>query len=328
MRPIFLVMALALVGTGCSKSEAHERRPRRERSQDGHTGAHAKAADGGAAHADGGAAHAAGHADGGVAHEAAHADGGGAHAEGAHQGPSHEGAGAAVAHGSEGPSPAIASMQAAAMLGDMLRTNALFVHNHGPGYFADFRDAQHPRATVVACADSRFHIGALDTTADGDVFEIRNIGNQFDATAGSIEYGVRHLHTPLLVIMGHVGCGAVKAAMGSTTALEPAIRTEVDRVVAGLAATPVGPGDPWLDAVRRNVRRQVARAVELFAPEVEAGTLHVVGAVYDFRGDMGRGQGRAVVIDVNGSETPESSPLLQLVLSAEPLDEALEARAH
>jgi carbonic anhydrase len=323
MRPVFLVMALALVGTGCGKSEAHERRPRRERSADGGAGAHAKTADGGAAHADGGPAHAEEHADGGAAHAAAtHAAGGAAHGEAAHAGP-------AVAHGSEGPSPAIASMQAAAMLGDMLRTNALFVHDHGPAYFADFRDAQHPRATVVACADSRFHIGAMDTTADGDVFEIRNIGNQFDATAGSIEYGVRHLHTPLLVIMGHVGCGAVKAAMGSTAGLEPAIRTEVGRVVAGLAATPAGPGDPWLDAVRRNVRRQVARAVELFAPEVEAGTLHVVGAIYDFRGDLGRGQGRAVVIDVNGSDAPEASPLLQLVLSAEPLDDALEARpAH
>jgi carbonic anhydrase len=112
--------------------------------------------------------------------------------------------------------------------------------------------------------------------------------------------------------------------MGDGAGLEPAVRAEVDRVRTALGEGPLAAGQgAWIAAVQRNVRRQVAIAVERFAPEVEAGTLWVVGAIYDFRDDLERGQGRVVVVDVNGSDAPADTPLLQLVLSSEPVDEAV-----
>src|SRR5262245_5552457 len=71
-----------------------------------------------------------------------------------------------------------ARRNAAAVLGLMLRDNASFVHSHAKGYFEPFQNGQHPRALVVGCADSRFHLQSINATPDGDVFEIRNIGNQ------------------------------------------------------------------------------------------------------------------------------------------------------
>lgn len=72
---------------------------------------------------------------------------------------------------------------------------------------------QSPFATVLSCADSRvppeiiFHVGL------GDLFVVRSAGHVADrAVLASLEYGAEHLHVPLLVVMGHESCGAVKAA--------------------------------------------------------------------------------------------------------------------
>lgn len=74
-------------------------------------------------------------------------------------------------------------------------------------------NGQHPFATVVSCSDSRVVPEFIFDTNLGEIFIIRNAGNCIDTlTMGSIEYGTEHLHTPLLVILGHSKCGAVTAA--------------------------------------------------------------------------------------------------------------------
>lgn len=72
--------------------------------------------------------------------------------------------------------------------------------------------AQHPRAVVVACSDSRVSPEILFDAGIGDLFVIRTAGNLLDdIELGSIEYAVEHLRTPLVVVLGHTECGAVKA---------------------------------------------------------------------------------------------------------------------
>lgn len=206
---------------------------------------------------------------------------------------------------------------ASALLGQILHDNAIFVHEHAPDYFQPFQEGQHPRATVVACADSRFHLQAIDAAPDGDIFEIRNIGNQVDGNQGSVEYGIYHLHTPLLLIIGHVGCGAIKAAL-SDYAEEPVpIRRELDGLHLSLrhvVETKAPPEQQWLAGVLANVHQQVADAMQEYAALVRAGELIVVGAVYDFRGDLGEARGKLHFINVNGETDPERlrvSPLLK-----------------
>ena len=73
---------------------------------------------------------------------------------------------------------------------------------------------QHPWAAIVCCADSRVPPEHIFHAGIGDLFVIRNAGNVMTPAAlGSLEYAVGHLHVPLVVVMGHRGCGAVASAL-------------------------------------------------------------------------------------------------------------------
>ncbi len=74
-------------------------------------------------------------------------------------------------------------------------------------------NGQNPFVTIVSCSDSRVVPEFIFDADIGELFIIRIAGNVVDNCAlGSVEYGVEHLHTPLLVILGHEKCGAVTAA--------------------------------------------------------------------------------------------------------------------
>ena len=73
---------------------------------------------------------------------------------------------------------------------------------------------QKPFAVIVTCSDSRVPPELIFDQALGDLFVIRVAGNVLDSIGmGSVEYAVEHLHAPLIVVMGHEKCGAVKAAL-------------------------------------------------------------------------------------------------------------------
>jgi carbonic anhydrase len=207
--------------------------------------------------------------------------------------------------------------QARSYLSEMLTDNAL---NAGLGkeHFAKFADKQAPRATVVTCSDSRVQSSAWDRTPENDAFTIRNIGNQVTTAHGSVEYGLEHLHTPVLFILGHTGCGAVKAAMGKLDGLEAPIKAEL----SGLKLPPTDPKLPerkaWANAVVANVNAQVDFAVTHFGKLLREQKVSVVGAVYDFRNDLGRGAGRISVVNVNGNTEPKRLRAFESALDATP----------
>lgn len=75
------------------------------------------------------------------------------------------------------------------------------------------KTGQKPFATIVSCSDSRVVPEFIFNKNLGEIFIVRTAGNVVDKISlGSIEYGVEHLHTSLLVILGHEKCGAVTAA--------------------------------------------------------------------------------------------------------------------
>jgi len=77
------------------------------------------------------------------------------------------------------------------------------------------KNGQKPFATILSCSDSRVVPEFIFNRNLGELFIVRTAGNIIDDIAlGSIEYGVGHLHTPLLVVLGHEKCGAVTAACG------------------------------------------------------------------------------------------------------------------
>lgn len=209
------------------------------------------------------------------------------------------------AHAQEQRNPKAPS-EISRILRKILQDNGAFVKSHSKAFFAGFRDEQHPLATVVACSDSRFHTDSIDRVPDDDLYMVRNIGNQIDSALGSVQYGVHHLHTPLLLIIGHVGCGAVKAAMSDYSSIEPGIRRELDglHLAVNRMAAQGTFQERWLTNVRGNVHQQVKYAMLEYAEDLRAGRLSVIGAVYDFRDDLKQGFGRLVIVDLNGETDP------------------------
>lgn len=99
---------------------------------------------------------------------------------------------------------------------------------------------QKPFAVIVSCSDSRVPPELIFDQALGDLFVIRVAGNVLDAIGmGSVEYAVEHLHAPLIVVLGHEKCGAVKASLdgGEVTeniaAIAGKIKPAIDNVQSG-----------------------------------------------------------------------------------------------
>ena len=80
-----------------------------------------------------------------------------------------------------------------------------------------FRRGQEPFAAVLSCADSRVPVEYIFDCGIGGIFSVRNAGNVCDETAlGSIELGVSKFNIPLVLVLGHSDCGAVKLALDET----------------------------------------------------------------------------------------------------------------
>jgi carbonic anhydrase len=147
----------------------------------------------------------------------------------------------------------------------------------------ELASGQHPHAIILTCADSRVAPEIILDQGLGDLFDVRVAGNVAgDAELASIEYAALHLHTPVLVVMGHQKCGAVTAAAESGEAeghlpfLIAMIRPAVEKASGQ-------PGDLIENAVRINVENvvaQIRRSRPVLAEAVERGELTVVGAVY------------------------------------------------
>ena len=116
---------------------------------------------------------------------------------------------------------------------------------------------QHPWATVLTCSDSRVSPNWVFDTTPGELFVIRNAGNSaFTEAIASVEYGVSVLKTPLLMVMGHSGCGAVTAAMDANP-LTPSL----DRLIQPIRENINGSND-LEDAVQRNALASASTLIQ------------------------------------------------------------------
>ncbi|MEO8902521.1 MAG: carbonic anhydrase [Polyangiaceae bacterium] len=172
---------------------------------------------------------------------------------------------------------------------------------HGSKFFAAFADAELPRATVITCSDSRVQPQAWDETSENDDYTVRNFGNQLTGDEGSIEYGVEMLSTPLLLIIGHTGCSAVKAASGDTSKLSKPLQAQLKTLQIPRPSQGKNENQAWAEGVVANVHNQVNAALKRYGKRVQSGSLTVVGAVFDFRNDLGQGAGKLIIVDVNGN---------------------------
>jgi len=145
---------------------------------------------------------------------------------------------------------------------------------------------QEPSATILSCSDSRAPLEAVFDRGAGDLFVVRVAGNVAGLSElATMEYGVTHLGTPLLIVMGHTKCGAVTAAAkgaelhGHLPSLISLIKPAADKARMSASEEELVPR-----AIELNVWQQVenifakSAAIRDFAAQ---GKVQVVGAVYD-----------------------------------------------
>lgn len=147
--------------------------------------------------------------------------------------------------------------------------------------------AQHPEAIVLTCSDSRVPPEVIFDEGIGDLFVVRVAGNVAEpATTGSVEYAAEHLGVPLVVVLGHHKCGAVKATAEATGAPEGNIGAIVKEIQPAVAAAKANPGKEGLvdDAVHQNaalVAAQLLSESPILSHLAHEGKVKIVTAVYD-----------------------------------------------
>jgi carbonic anhydrase len=160
-------------------------------------------------------------------------------------------------------------------------------------------DEHEPIAAILGCADARVAAELIFLRGPGDLFMVRVVGNFLSEYGlASLEYAVRFLQVPLLIVLGHTQCGALSTAVKIVQershlpgrlpylidAIEPAVHIAKEK----------HPEDLLRAAIEENVRRQVQRLTTIspVINEAEAdGTTLVVGAVYELE------TGRVVLVD-------------------------------
>ena len=154
---------------------------------------------------------------------------------------------------------------------------------------AELAKGQQPYATILGCSDSRVPPELVFDASFGELFVIRVAGNVLGSSIlGTLQYAGSHLRTPLFVVLGHEGCGAVKAAIGAW------FHGDQEKSRIALLLGDIVPALDGLDgsqqaemllcqAVEANVRYTVRSLRD--TPEVKArereGVMKLVGAVYE-----------------------------------------------
>jgi len=213
------------------------------------------------------------------------------------------------------------SMTPAAAWSEMISGNERFVRGE-PQHprqdverRAELAHVQHPLAALFGCSDSRLAAEIIFDKGLGDLFVVRNAGQVIsDSAVASLEYAVAVLQVPLIVVLAHDECGAVRAAIdtqgGDAAPLPAHIRRHVEGIIPAVRAVGVAAEDGTIDLERidvdavgrehlRNTITELLTRSELISAGVADGSVAVVGAQY--RLAEGRADVDLVVGDVSAA---------------------------
>lgn len=162
---------------------------------------------------------------------------------------------------------------------------------------SDFREqtvsGQFPKAIILSCIDSRVPVEMVFDQSVGDIFVARVAGNFVNTDIlGSMEYACAVAGSPLIVVLGHEGCGAVKAAcdnveLGNITAMLKPIKPAVEEVKKTVLEPFNSSNTSFVDSViAKNVKLTIDRILAespILKDLYEKGNIDVCGAVYKLK---------------------------------------------
>lgn len=214
----------------------------------------------------------------------------------------------------------------------LLLHNEAFVKNTEVTKFLAYATHQNPYITLLTCADSRVQGDILGKDIFNKVFIIRNAGNQFAVNRGSIEYALCVLRTPVMLVLGHTDCGAVKFAthacitqsqeiINLAKSFDQLIKTDYSSISREIKSEmlpltiPIERGIPDLRKIQNemkelaylsqtNVDYQIEKALKYYGCMVKEGKLTIIGGIYDFVGAYSKQLGRVLITNINGIINP------------------------
>ena len=143
---------------------------------------------------------------------------------------------------------------------------------------------QSPFALIVGCSDSRVPPEIVFSCGLGDLFVVRTAGNVVDDVCmGSIEYGAEHLNIPLIVVLGHEGCGAVQATINGEES-DGCLCNILKRISTSLEAVK-GMDNIYAACEDENIRNTVRQIKEnhVISSLINKNEVTVVGAKYGLK---------------------------------------------
>lgn len=188
--------------------------------------------------------------------------------------------------------PASSSVTPSDALSELIAGNKRFVtgrpeHGHQVSAAAAASGGQQPYAVVLGCIDSRVPLEAIFDQTFGSMCVVRSGGHVVDrAVLGSVGFAVGALGVPLIMVLGHVRCGAVSATVGALRSgayPDGDVGYLVDEIAPAVRAVGIDGPDAADRAMRAHVGRTVQRMLEVAGvPEaIKAGRVSIAGAVYD-----------------------------------------------
>jgi len=187
------------------------------------------------------------------------------------------------------------SLNSYKLINNLKEGNKRFVNNKTldkdfPMERAILSKGQNPYAIVVACSDSRVPPEYIFDEQLGKLFVVRTAGNVLDKVElGSIEYAAEHLHTPILLILGHTSCGAIAATMEGGEIHSPNLESVVSKIEPAVSKAKKNHKDEHEamdEAIKENVLNQIHYAEKnskVLKELIESKKLKVVGAIYDIK---------------------------------------------
>lgn len=222
--------------------------------------------------------------------------------------------GCAISSASE-PEQSISRNEALARLRD---GNARYASGHPQEWTAGLEKreelaagGQHPFACIVTCSDSRVPPEILFDQSLGDLFIVRLAGNVASPEAvASVEYAVEHLHVPVVVVLGHSQCGAVRAALASCQHETPGpmgqLMSHICPAVKSVRDKGFSEEELYSATINENARmaaEQLMRSSRVIDDAIQSDHVTLLSAIYDIHGGTVRWQMQLIA-----AAAPEKSP--------------------
>jgi carbonic anhydrase len=190
------------------------------------------------------------------------------------------------------------------IINHLLEENKKFLNSGKNAVYHGLEAKQTPKVTLVTCSDSRVPPSLIKEDSINYLFAIENIGNQIKTTEGSIDYGVLHLKTPTLVILGHTSCGAITVSCGDYSKETPGIIKELDTLFNDISEYKqliLEDDKHYFDKLSElNVDAQIKFAMDKYSHLVKEGKLAIIGLMLDFTQVYGENKGKIYITNVNG----------------------------